>query len=131
MQEALRLIEAWTNSWLVKMNTQKTTYTIFSLSNKDLKVKLDIGGHTLKADDSPTYLGVTLDRRLTWRNQIQKSQARAKQRLGLMKKLSGTEWGADQAVLKKLYVGRVRPVLEYSMASTCTLTSWPKSKIRP
>ena len=51
---------------------------------------------------------------------MQKNQARAKIRMALMKKLAGTCWGADQRVLKKLYVGRVRPVLEYGMASTCT-----------
>jgi len=30
-----------------------------------------------------------------------------------MKKLTATTWGADANILKKLYLGRVRPVLEY------------------
>ena len=38
----------------------------------------------------------------------------------IMKKLAGTSWGADQTVLKKLYVGRIRPVLEYGSAATST-----------
>lgn len=120
LQQALIVLETWTKSWLVKVNEQKTTYSIFSLSNQDPRINLQINGHTLQLDDSPSYLGVTFDRRLTWKSQTAKTQARAKQRLGLMKKLSGTQWGADQAVLKKLYIGRVRPVLEYGMAPTAT-----------
>ena len=83
---------------------------------KDLK----LNGQTLHQEDTPTYLGVTLDQRHTWKNQLQKNQARAKIRLALMKKLSCTEWGADQNVLKKLYVGRICPVLEYGMAASST-----------
>ena len=37
-----------------------------------------------------------------------------------MKKLSCTEWGADENVLEKLYLGRIRPVLEYGMATSST-----------
>nr|KAG5700902.1 hypothetical protein BaRGS_012309 [Batillaria attramentaria] len=40
---------------------------------------------------------------------LQKNQARAKIRLVLMKKLSGTQWGADHSVLKRLYMGRIHP----------------------
>ena len=120
LQQALREIEAWSRSWLVKVNEKKTTYTVFSLSNQQQKVNLKLNGLNLKAENTPTYLGVTLDRRLTWKNQLQKNQARAKIRLALMKKLSGTQWGADQSILKKLYVGRIRPVLEYGMAAGST-----------
>ena len=34
-----------------------------------------------------------------------------------MKKLAGTDWGADQSILKNLYVGHIRPVLEYGIAA--------------
>ena len=32
MQEALNVLDRWTKKWLVKLNSSKTTYTIFSLS---------------------------------------------------------------------------------------------------
>ena len=101
LQQALQVIEAWARTWLVKVNEKKTTFTIFSLSNQKHSVHLKLNGQTQQQEDTPTYLGVTLDRRLTWKNQLQKNQARAKIRLALMKKLSCTEWGADQNVLKK------------------------------
>jgi hypothetical protein len=39
-----------------------------------------------------------------------------------MRKLAGTAWGADIKVMKKLYVGRVRPVLE------CGMSAWSSSR---
>ena len=120
LQLALNEIATWANSWLVKINEKKTTYTVFTLSTKPQKANLSINGVRLQEESTPTYLGVTLDKRLSWKAQIQKNQTKAKLRLALMKKLCGTGWGADQNVLKKLYIGSVRPVLEYGMAATST-----------
>ena len=46
----------------------------------------------------------------------------------MLKKLAGTSWGADMKVLKKTYVGYVRPVIEYGMASwgTAAKTNFQK-----
>ena len=116
LHQALNTLEGWTNQWLVRINPRKTTYTIFSLSTKEQKATLHINGQTLLAEDNLTYLGVTFDKRLTWRQQTEKAEARAKVRLALMK-LAGTIWGADTVTLKRLYTGRVRPVLEYGMTA--------------
>ena len=76
-----------------------------------------MNGSELKEDPTPTYLGVTFDRRLTWTQHINTTCDRAKLRIGIMKKLAGTDWGADHSILKKLYMGRVRPVLEYGISA--------------
>ena len=68
----------------------------------------------------PTYLGVTFDKWLTWKQQSEKAEARAKVQLALMKKLAGMTWGADNVTLKRLYTGRVRPVFEYGMTACGT-----------
>ena len=100
MQQALNTLEGWTNRWLVKINSRKTTYTIFSLSTKEQKATLHINGQTQFAEDNRTYLGVTSDKRLTWKVQTKKAETRAKVRLALMKKLAGMTWGADTVTLK-------------------------------
>ena len=81
---------------------------------------LHINGQTLLFEDNPTYLGVTFDKRLIWKQQTEKAEARAKVRLALMKKLPGTIWGADTVTLRRLYTGRVKPVLEYGMTALGT-----------
>ena len=40
--------------------------------------------------------------------------------MALMNKLAQTNWGADQGVLKKLYVGNVRSILEYGASTWAT-----------
>lgn len=117
LQEVLKSLEIWMKKWHLAINARKTSYTIFSLSTQKQKVSLKIGGQALTEDESPKYLGVTFDKRFTWRKQIEKSESRGKSRLALMKKLAGTTWGADAKNLKKMYTGRVRPVLEYGITA--------------
>ena len=117
IQRALETLEKWLETWLVKINTNKTTYTVFSLSPKEQRISLTINKQTLRPEENPTYLGITFDKRLTWKQQTEKAEARGKVRLAIMKKLAGTTWGADATTLKRLYTGRVRPVLEYGITA--------------
>ena len=71
------------------------------LSNQQERVHLKLDGQTLHQKDTRTYLRITMDRRLTWKNQLLGNQARAKISLALGKKLLCTEWGADQNMLRK------------------------------
>ena len=129
VQEALHTLETWTKDWLLRVNEKKTMFTVFSLSTKQKLPKLLWNGVTLSHDTTPTYLGITLDQRLTWTQQIHKCHTRAKLRLGLMRKLAGTSWGCDKNILKKVYQARVRPVLEYGMASWTTAATSNFDKI--
>ena len=122
MQKTPNKIDARTNfkTWLVSVNTTKTTYTVFSLSTKTQEAKLKMNGQFLAEDPLPTYLGVTVDYRLTWKQQFNKCCSRAKLRLAIVKKLAGTECGADQRILTKLYTGRVRHMAEYGISACAT-----------
>ena len=93
LQLVLQEIQAWTKAWLVRINVKKDNIHSDLSIQATTKVKPQINSKPLRADDSPTYLGVTLDRRLTLRNQVYKNQAKAKVRMSLMKKLAGTCWG--------------------------------------
>ena len=73
----------------MKVNATKTTYTVFSLSNKEQTVNLKLEGQNLNQDKCPTYLGITFDARLTWKH-IEKAQTKGIQRLSILKKLAGT-----------------------------------------
>ena len=128
LQECLTLLEQWTEDWAMTVNTAKTTYSIFSLSTKIPNLRLKIRNTLLQRENHPKYLGVTFDPRLTWCKQIENVQKNGIRRTSLLKKLAGTSWGADMKVLKKTYVGYVRPVLEYGMASwgTAAKTNFQK-----
>ena len=107
LQTTLNRLDQWTTDWSMKVNATKTTYTVFSLSNKEQTVNLKLEGQNLKQDKCPTYLGITFDPRLTWKHQIEKAQTKGIQRLSILKKLAGTQWGANADILKKTYKGYV------------------------
>ena len=65
LQLALQVMETGTRSWLVKISEKKTIYTISLLSAQQHIIKLKISSQELHSDDSPAYLGLTLDRRMT------------------------------------------------------------------
>ena len=128
LQECLTLLEQWTEDWAMSVNAAKTTYSIFSLSTKIPNLRIKINNALLERENHPKYLGVTFDPRLTWCKQIENVPKNGIRRTSLLKKLAGTSWGADMKVLKKTYVGYVRPVIEYGMASwgTAAKTNFQK-----
>ena len=56
-------------------------------------------------------------------------EARGRSCLSNVRKLSGTTWGADSKILKTVFTGSVRPVLEYASFSWCTAAKTNNSKL--
>ena len=69
--------------------------------------------------DSETYLGVTFDRQQTWKPHICNAETKTRRKLAIMGKLAGTQWGAAEAVFKNVYIGNIRPHLDYE-STTCS-----------
>ena len=117
IQQTVNNIDQWTKEWGLILNTKKTCATVFSLSTKKEKVSIQLQESTIPQVENPPFLGVTLDQRLTWRQHIDSMEERSIRKLALMKKLAGTTWGSNLKVLKQLYTGSVRPVMEYATTS--------------
>ena len=113
-------VTLWTycNLWKLKLNTNNTIYTIFSRRYKVKKsVKIRYGGEEIQKDDAPQYLGLQLDPKLSMRKHIENTAAKARRRLNIVKKLASTK-----QTLRQLYMGYIRPTLEYSSAALSTAT---------
>ncbi|GFO23569.1 hypothetical protein PoB_005007400 [Plakobranchus ocellatus] len=83
---------------IYKDERQKTSLKIeqwnFSLSTREKRTKLQTKDHTLDDKNSPSYLEVAFDPRLTWKNQVEQCQ-----RTVLIKKLTGLNWGAHHSII--------------------------------
>ncbi|XP_052213548.1 uncharacterized protein LOC127832237 [Dreissena polymorpha] len=79
-----------------------------------------MGDTPMTEADETTYLGVTFDKRQTWKPHIVKKERKARRKLAMMRKLAGTTWGANEHILKTVYRGTVRPQLEYSSPTWST-----------
>ena len=111
MQEAMNLISFWAKEWLVLINRTKTEATCFSLSPKREEFILQINGQEIHQQDTPR---VKLDRKLAWSLHISTVHSKALRKMALMKKLTGTKWGANMKLLTQIYTATVRPHMEYA-----------------
>jgi len=59
----------------------------------------DLDGQRLRHECRPTYLGVTLDRTLSYRVHLMKTAGKLKNRNNLLMKLAGSTWGASANTL--------------------------------
>ena len=72
---------------------------------------------------------MTFNQRLTWSEHIIDISSRATLRMRILKKLAGTQWGANLKTLKQVYIGSVRPVLEYGSSTFGTEASTALQKL--
>ena len=79
--------------------------------------------------DNSTFLGVTLDTCLAWKTHLETVAARSVRKLGLLKKLAGSAWGADTNILRRVYTGAVCPIMEYATTSLAIASNANKSEL--
>ena len=103
IQEAVNKVEQWTNDWGLQISEVKTQATVFSLSTSKEKVAIKLGDKALPQVETPTFLGVKLDTRLSWKPHIEDMEKKGIKKLAVLKKLSGTHWGANSKILKTVY----------------------------
>ena len=115
IQQAIEQLTAWTED-----NKDKSFTSLFTLSPKKQNRSIKNGTHNLKEEDQSTYLGVTFDKRLTWKTHTLRTEGKARKKLAIMRKLAGTTWGTNEQILMTVYEGSVRPVLEYSSTAWYT-----------
>ena len=88
----------------------------------------NLDGSPLTKQENPVYLGVQLDRQLNMIPFMSSLKDKARRRLGLIKRLATTTWGANKGTLRQLYLGYVRSAMEYAqplqaIASKTTIKS--------
>ena len=90
--------------WRLKPSASRTISSVFYLhktsTTRELSVYLD--GQHLQHECNPTYLGVTLDRTLSYREHLTKTAGKLKNRNILLMKLAGSTWGASANTLRHL-----------------------------
>jgi hypothetical protein len=81
------------------------------MANHQIDVIFD--GQVIKNSRFPKYLGVTLDRTLTYNEHLTKTAAKLKTRNNIIQKLANSEWGADSNTLRISTIALTRSVADY------------------
>lgn len=86
----------------LKPNPQKTQVCAFHLRNRQAgrKLKVSWEGTELEHCFTPKYLGVTLDRSLTYRQHCLNTKQKVAARNNIIRKLIGNDWGAQPQVVR-------------------------------
>uniref|UniRef100_A0A2S2N6A3 Putative RNA-directed DNA polymerase n=1 Tax=Schizaphis graminum TaxID=13262 RepID=A0A2S2N6A3_SCHGA len=92
LTNALKVMTNYYDSNQLKPNPNKTQVCYFHLRNRDAKKHLNIEwlGKTLHNTDYPVYLGVTLDRTLTFKEHCSKTKMKVQARNNPLRKLAGS-----------------------------------------
>ena len=67
INDHLKSVETWLADWKLRMSPEKSHYIIFSnKDDKDQSIELYLHNQIITKNNFPTFLGVILDRRLTF-----------------------------------------------------------------
>jgi len=83
--------------WRLKPSASKTISSVFHLHNTCATHELSVYlyGQRLRHERHPTYLGVTLDRTLSYREHLTKTAGKLKNRNNLLMEITGSTWSAN------------------------------------
>ncbi|KAG7305612.1 hypothetical protein JYU34_009704 [Plutella xylostella] len=73
LQSELDQISKWLSVWRIKSSASKSTHITFTLRKGNCP-EVKLAGEPLPHSDSVKYLGIHLDRRLTWKTHIKKKR---------------------------------------------------------
>ena len=123
LMRALTQLTSYYEKWHLNPNPGKTKVCLFHLKNHLAKRTLNITweGKVLENTLHPVYLGVTLDRTLSFRNHVEKLRKKLSTRNNLLSTLANSSWGAGAETLRLSALA-----LCYSTAEYCA-AAWARS----
>ena len=95
-------LSAYLQTWRLKFSHTKMVTTAFHLNNREAKRELKVynNDRLLPFCPTPNYLGVKLDRSLTFRHHLVALSKKLSSRVTLVRRLVGSGWDAGAKTLR-------------------------------
>ena len=113
IQDTLDRIEQWASSNGLSFSKSKTHGVIFTKKNKIQKPTLSLNRQTLQIKSSTKFLGLTLNKKLTWTPHFLQIKQDLMKTLNLLKIIKNPKYNPSRNVLLQIYRSLVRSKLEY------------------
>ena len=115
-QGALFPLERWSEYWCLPLNPSKCEASFFSVDphQANLQPNLLLLGSRLRFNPTPTFLGFTFDRTLSFSKHVSSLKAKFFPRLKALRCISASSWGPSKESLSVLYKAFLRPLLTYA-----------------
>ena len=121
LSQDITTISTYLQTWRLQLSHTKMVMTAFHLNNREAKRELEVynNGKHLPFCRVPTYLGVKLDRSLTFRHHLEALRKKITTRVALMRRLAGSGWGAGAKTLRTAALSLVYSTAEYCAPVWC------------
>jgi len=113
IQKGLNIIEEWANESGLIFNPNKTQACIVTNNRIRIKPVLKLYGQQLEYLDTFKYLGVTIDKRLTWTSHVRNKLTKVKRLAHLAKGVVGNTWGLTPNKSLWIHTAIIRPIMSY------------------
>ena len=116
IEESLSELTQCYRSNHLRANPDKTQVTAFHLRNKEAKRTLKVKWNRTDLENTPhpKYLGVTLDRTLSYKQHIYNTKMKVATRNNLLRKLSSSKWGTNASTIRTTALALSYSVAEYA-----------------
>ena len=126
IQQALNVVKQWCDKEGLCVNPSKTTIVPFTNRLKTERLREpSLNGMRISFEKEVKYLGVILDKRLTWNQHLIRMKDRVRISMWNTNRLCGSTWGLKPSMTLYLYTAIVRPMITYA----CHVW-WPKVRQR-
>ena len=116
LQEDLNAMQAWSDKWLLRFHPQKCSVMKLGVKKSTSEYSMPANGPdektrvTLRENEVERDLGVFIDNKLTFKDHVAKTTAKANRILGLVRRSFDH---LSQKKFTQLFKSLVRPILEY------------------
>lgn len=111
----------------LKVNETKTKAILFQNSSNELNT--NINGIKLETVRTHPYLGITMDRYLSFGPHVRVLQRKLVERINMLKVLSGVKNGAHPSTMVQIHKALVRSTLEYGSSVHCNASATNRRKL--
>ncbi|KAL3061061.1 hypothetical protein OYC64_009299 [Pagothenia borchgrevinki] len=106
---------AYFQRWRLQLNIGKTVAAAYHHSTREARRELEVcvNNKRLEVQQAPKYLGVRLDRTLSFKQHLEEVKAKVTSRVALIRRLAGITWGASAKTLRSSTQALVLSAAEY------------------
>jgi ribonuclease HI len=114
LQNALDTVQRWTQREGLSLNPNKTDLVVYTRKRKWEPKDIKIKGQIIPIKDQAKYLGVIIDKRLTFKAHVEAKAQKCSIVLMMCRRAVGRDWGLKPQIARWIYLAIVRPMIAYA-----------------